>query len=96
MKFLSTLKTILIIFGFIVNVIFVFKIFNKNKYDIQDKYSRKKAIIHAGILSLTSSFFVWYYTLYFLQDIIQYDCILAASNIMYGTYMLSITLLITN
>lgn len=56
MKFLSTVKTILIIFGFIVNVIFVFKIFNKNKYDIQDKYTRKKAIIHAGILSLASSF----------------------------------------
>lgn len=54
MKFLSTVKTILIIFGFIVNVIFVFKIFNKNKYDIQDQYSRKKAIIHAGILSLAS------------------------------------------
>lgn len=70
MKFLSTLKTILIIFGFIVNVIFVFKIFNKNKYDIQDKYSRKKAIIHAGILSLTSSFlfdiilYIFYKTLY--------------------------------
>lgn len=54
MKFLSTVKTILIIFGFIVNVIFVFKIFNKNKYDIQDKYTRKKAIICAGILSLAS------------------------------------------
>lgn len=70
MKFLSTVKTILIIFGFIVNVIFVFKIFNKNKYDIQDKYSRKKAIIHAGILSLISSLlfdiilYIFYKTLY--------------------------------
>lgn len=36
------------------NVIFVFKIFNKNKYDIQDKYTRKKAIICAGILSFTT------------------------------------------